>query len=238
MAGPALARTAGGMKRFYKAATAAARGAIDIDGKPARTPGRQLLVLPNQPLAEAVAAEWSAQGEDIDPRTMPLTGLANAAIDRVAPDKETFARGLAIYGESDLLCYRAESPPPLVDRQARAWDPILQWARRRYDVDFEVVSGIMHRHQPQATVDSLAQAVHSRSALELAGLSPIVTISGSLVLALALAEGAIDVDSAWKAATVDEVWQFDQWGEDNEAARALAARQRDFEAGWRFFSLL
>jgi len=226
------------MKRLYKAARAAARGAIEIDGKPARTPGRQPLVLPNQPLAEAVAEEWNAQGEEIDARTMPLTGLANAAIDRIAPDEEMFARGLAIYGESDLLCYRAESPPPLVERQARAWDPILQWARRRYDVDFEVVSGIMHRHQPQATVDLLAQAVHARSAFELAGLSPLVTISGSLVVALALAEGAIDVDSAWQAATVDEKWQTDQWGEDDEGARALAARKRDFAAGCRFLSLL
>ena len=238
MARQSLARTAGGMKRFYKAARAAARGAIEIDGKPVRTPGRRPLVLPSQPLAEAVAEEWNAQGEEIDPRTMPLTGLANAAIDRIAPDTELFARGLAIYGESDLLCYRAESPPPLVERQARAWDPILQWARRRYDVDFEVVSGIMHRHQPQATVDSLAHAVHARSVFELAGLSPLVTISGSLVVALALAEGAIDVDTAWKAATVDEKWQADQWGEDDEASRALALRQRDFEAGWRFLGLL
>lgn len=226
------------MKRFYKSARAAARGAIEIDGKPVRTPGRQPLVVPNQNLAEAVAEEWNAQGEEIDPRTMPLTGLANAAIDRIAPDTEMFARGLAIYGESDLLCYRAESPPPLVERQARAWDPILQWARRRYDVDFEVVSGIMHRHQPQATVDSLAHAVHARSVFELAGLSPLVTISGSLVVALALAEAAIDVDTAWQAATVDEKWQSDQWGEDDEAARALALRQRDFEAGWRFLGLL
>lgn len=226
------------MKRFYKAARAAAGGAIEIDGKPVRTPGRRPLVLPNQPLAEAVAEEWNVQSEEIDPRTMPLTGLANAAIDRVAPDPEIFARGLAIYGESDLLCYRAESPPLLVERQTESWDPILQWARRRYDVDFEVASGIMHRHQPKATVDRLAQAVHARSAFELAGLSPMVTISGSLVAALALAEGAIDVDTAWRAATVDEKWQSDHWGEDDEAVRALAARQRDFEAGWRFLSLL
>jgi chaperone required for assembly of F1-ATPase len=226
------------MKRFYKAARAAAFGAIEIDGKPAKTPGRQPLVLPNQKLAEAVAEEWNTQSEEIDLRTMPLTGLANAAIDRIAPDEEVFARGLAIYGESDLLCYRAESPPLLVERQAKAWDPILQWARRHYDVDFEVASGIMHRHQPQATVDRLGHAVHIRSAFELAGLSPLVTISGSLVVALALAEGAIDVDTAWKAATVDEKWQTDHWGEDDEAARTLAARQRDFEAGRRFLSLL
>ena len=226
------------MKRFYKEAIVTAEGGILLDGKPVRTPGRQRLAVPSPLLAEAIAAEWNDQSEEVDPRAMPLTGLAYAAIDRVAPDKDAFARGLAIYGESDLTCYRAESPPGLVGRQARAWDPLLQWARRRYDVDFEVASGIMHRHQPKATVDRLAYAVHARTPFELAGLSPLVTISGSLVIALALAEGAIDLDDAWSAAALDELWQAEHWGEDAEAARALAARHREFAAAHRFLTLL
>lgn len=226
------------MKRFYRHAEAAEDGAIRLDGKPVRTPARKALVLPTQALAEAVAAEWNAQGETIDPRSMPLTGLANAAIDRIAPDKDAFARGLAAYGESDLLCYRAETPPRLVERQATLWDPILAWARRRYDVDFEVASGIVHKPQPQATVDRLASAVLARATFELAALSPLVTISGSLVIALALAEGGIDLESAWAAAVLDEHWQADQWGADAEAERSLAARRAEFDAACHFLALL
>ena len=226
------------MKRFFKQASATAANGIELDGRPVRTPGRHLLAVPTLALAEAIAGEWNDQGDKIDPTTMPLTGLANAAIERIAPDRETFARGLAAYGESDLLCYRAETPDRLVERQARHWDPILAWARRRYDVDFETVCGIMHRPQAKATVDQLAQAVLARNEFELAGLSSLVTISGSLVIALALAEGAIPLDDAWQAAALDELWQAEQWGEDKEAATALAARKRDFEAGYRFIELL
>jgi chaperone required for assembly of F1-ATPase len=226
------------VKRFYRQASAAEDGAILLDGRPVRTPAQAALRLPTRALADAVVAEWNAQGERVDPRAMPLTGLANAAIDRVGADKEGFARGLAAYGETDLLCYRAETPARLVERQASAWDPILAWARRRYDVDFEVAAGIIHRPQSPATVERLAHAVHSRSAFELAALSPLVTISGSLVIALALAEGAIELDAAWAAASLDEQWQADQWGEDAEAAAALAARRRDFEAAHLFLTLL
>ena len=238
MAGPPLAHAAAAVKRFYEEARATADGGIALDGKPVRTPSRELLAVPSRALAEAIADEWNAQGDRIDPRAMPLTGLANAAIDRIAPDKDAFALGLAAYGESDLLCYRAEAPQRLVDRQAETWDPILAWARRRYDVDFEVTSGIVHKSQPKATVDRLAHAVLARSAFELAGLSPLVTISGSLVIALAMAEGAIGFDAAWAAAALDEQWQAEHWGEDADAAAALGARQRDLEAAARFLSLL
>ena len=226
------------MKRFYREARAAAGGAIELDGRPVRTPARRPLAVPRVPLAEAIAAEWNAQAKTIDPRAMPLTGLANATLDRVAPDPETFARGLAAYGESDLLCYRAEGPPRLVERQSERWDPLLAWARRRYDVDFEVTAGIVHRPQPRATVDRLAHAVHARSVFELAALSPLATISGSLVVALALAEQAIDLETAWSAAALDEQWQAEQWGQDEEAALALAARRREFEAAESFLRLL
>ncbi|HWT13620.1 MAG TPA: ATP12 family protein [Allosphingosinicella sp.] len=225
------------MKRFYKEAAVAA-GEIRLDGRPVRTPGRRPLALPTPALAEAVAAEWAAQGDKVEPRAMPLTGLANAAIDRVATDREAFARGLAAYAETDLLCYRAEGPPRLAERQSASWDPLLAWARRRYDVDFELVRGVIHRPQPSATVARLAHAVHARGPFELAGLSPLVTISGSLVTALALAEGAVALDEAWTAAMLDELWQAEQWGEDAEAVQALAARRADFEAAFRFLSLL
>lgn len=226
------------MKRFYELASVVGTGALVLDGRPVRTPGRAELIVPSRPLAEAIAAEWNAQGETIDPRRMRLTGLANAAIDRIAPDPVRFADGLAVYGESDLLCYRAESPPSLVRRQAEAWDPILAWARRRYDVDFVVTSGIVHKAQPPLTVERLAAAARARSALELAGLSPLVTIGGSLVAALALAEGALELDAAWAAVVLDETWQSETWGEDEEAARALAARRLDFDAAHRFLLLL
>jgi chaperone required for assembly of F1-ATPase len=229
------------VKRFYKEAQVASSPdgfGIELDGRPVRTPGRAPLAVPTEALAAAIADEWNAQGEKIDPRSMPLTGLANAAIDRIGSDKETFARGLAAYGESDLLCYRAEGPAPLVRRQAELWDPVLAWARRRYDVDFELVEGIIHRPQPDNTVGQLDQAVQSRSAFELAGLSPLVTVSGSLVVALALAEQAIDLEEAWAAATLDEQWQAEQWGEDSEATKALASRRADFEAAARFLAVL
>lgn len=229
------------MKRFYTRASARPAGAgweILLDDRPVITPARQPLVVPTENLAEAIAEEWNLQGDKVEPRSMPLTGLANAAIDRVAPDPAGFARTLARYGESDLLCYRAERPDALVARQAAIWDPLIAWARRRFDVDFEIVCGIIHRAQPSLTVDRLTKAVAARGAFELAALSPLVTIGGSLLVALALAEGAIGLDEAWAAATLDEAWQAEQWGKDPEAAAALAARRREFEAAFRLLRLL
>lgn len=229
------------MKRFYREAAAApAEGGVTIllDGRPVRTPARNPLVVPTEELAEAIAAEWNAQGEEIDPGAMPLTGLANAAIDRVAPDPAAFAQRLAAYGESDLLCYRSEGPHELVRRQEEQWDRLLAWARRRYDVDLETICGMMHKPQPAETVERLAGAVAARDAFRLAALSPLVTISGSLIVALALAEGEIGLEEAWAAATLDEAWQAEQWGEDPLAAKALAARRRDFDAAYLFLTLL
>jgi len=229
------------VKRFYKeaAAVAANQGwSIELDGRPIKTPARQPLAAPTRGLAEAIADEWRAQGDSIDPRSMPLTGLANAAIDRVAPDPAAFARDLARYGEGDLLCYRADHPADLVARQAESWDRLLGWARGRYDVTFEIVTGIIHRPQPPATVARLAEAVAARDAFALAGLSPLVTIGGSLVIALALAEGAIEAEPAFDAAHLDELFQAEQWGEDALALEAREARRRDFNAAARFLSLL
>jgi len=229
------------MRRFWKEVAACPDEGgwrIDLDGRPVRTPARALLTLATLGLAEAVAKEWRSVGEKVDPRAMPLTGLANAALDRVAPHQEAFAAGLARYAESDLLCYRADSPAALIERQAAAWDPLLQWARRRYDVDFAVTEGISPVDQPQATLDRLTQAVHALDPFQLAGLSPLVTVGGSLVTGLAVLEGGASVDQGWSAVSLDERWQLEQWGADAEAEQALALREADFRAGTRFLELL
>jgi chaperone required for assembly of F1-ATPase len=225
------------VKRFYQGVEAR-DGAILLDGRPVRTPARVPLVLPQPALRQAVMAEWAGQGEDILPATIPLTGLANAAIDRVAPDPATFAAGLAEYAKGDLLCYRAEGPDSLVAAQAAAWDPPLDWARTRYDIRFATTAGIVHVAQPVETIARLAAAVATRDAFALAGLSPLTTISGSLVLALMVAEGAIDSDAAFDTAHLDELWQADRWGEDALATEARAYRRRDFHAAARFIGLL
>jgi len=226
------------VRRFWKDVTVEPGNGIALDGKPVRTPGRAPLALPTPQLAEAVAAEWRTVGETIDPRAMPLTGLANAAIDRIAADPAAFAAGLAAYGESDLLYYRAEDPPELVARQEAAWDPLLEWARGRYDVHFEPTTGVMHRAQPEATITRLGEAIAALDPFRLAALSPVVTISGSLVTALALVEDAATPEAVWQAAHVDEDWQAEQWGEDTLAVQAREARRAEFDAGVRFLGLL
>ncbi|WP_118855971.1 ATP12 family chaperone protein [Sphingomonas mesophila] len=229
------------MKRFWTEVTVApADGgfAIALDGRRVRTPKRADLVVPSEGLAEAIAAEWAACGEEVDPRAMKLTGMANAAIDHVAPDPEAFAAGLAKYAESDLVCYRAEGPDALVRRQAESWDVLLDWARRRYDVDFACVAGVMHVPQPPATVARLAHAVAVLNPFQLAALSPLVTIGGSLVAALAVLEQALPAEAAWEAVSLDEQWQAEQWGADAEAAAALDARRADFLTGARMLELV
>jgi chaperone required for assembly of F1-ATPase len=229
------------MKRFWKSVDAAREDggwAIRLDERPVRTPARLPMKVPSEALAKAVAAEWRATAEDVNPRAMPLTGIANAAIDRVASDKDAFAAGLARYAEADLACYRAEGPTALVERQAASWDALLAWARRRYDVDFEVTLGLMHIAQPEATVERLGHAVAALNAFQLAGLSPLVTIGGSLIAALAVLEKAITPEQAWEAVSIDERWQLEQWGADAEAEAALANRRRDFLAATRFLELL
>jgi chaperone required for assembly of F1-ATPase len=226
------------MKRFYTQVSVTPEGGIALDGRPVRTPGRAPLIAPTPALAEAIAEEWRAQGDTIDPRSMRFTGLANAAIDRVAPDAAAFAMGLAVYGESDLLCYRAEGPRELVARQSEAWDPLLDWAARRYDIGFTVTAGVIHAAQPPATVERLASATAARGAFELAAFSPLVTISGSLVVALAVAENAVAPEDAWTSITVDERWQAEKWGADALAVQALEARRTEFLDAARFLELV
>jgi len=228
------------MKRFWKTVAIDAERGIRLDDRPVRTPGRVPLLLPTDALAHAVADEWRAigEGEEIDPRAMPLTGLGNAAIDRVGADRTLFAAGLAQYAESDLLCYRADTPADLVERQAAAWDPLLDWARSRYDVHINVATGILHRAQPEPTLTRLGEAIAARDAFELAALSPIVTIGGSLIVALALAERAATAEQLWDAITLDEEYQAERWGHDPLAEAGIAARRRDFGAGVRMLELL
>lgn len=228
------------MKRFWTEVTIADRDGLQIllDDRPVRTPGRAPLTLPTPALADALAEEWRAVDGAIDPRAMPLTGLANAAIDRIAPDVGAFVADLSRYAESDLLCYRADGPAPLIERQAAAWDPPLDWARRRYDIHFETTAGVMHVAQPAATVSRLGEAVAARSPFELAPLSILTTITGSLVLGLALAERAFDAEQVWAAAQVDEDWQREQWGDDTLATQSRDAKRREYDAAARFLVML
>ena len=229
------------MKRFWKEVEiqpADGGWSIRLDGRPLRTPARAELIVPMEALAHAIAQEWRGVEGEIDPRAMPLTGLANAAIDRVAPERLAFAGGLARYAEADLACYRAEWPPELVQRQADAWDKLLAWARRRYDVDFCATSGLMHVPQPQATIERLAHAVSALDPFRLAGLSPLVTTGGSLIAGLAVLEKAMSADEAWGAVSIEDRWQLEQWGSDTEAEAALENRRCDFMAGARFLELL
>jgi chaperone required for assembly of F1-ATPase len=229
------------VKRFWKDVSvepASPGWTIELDQRQVKTPARAALIVPTETLAEAIGDEWRVIEADIDPRAMPLTGLANAAIDRVAPDRQAFANGLARYAEADLACYRAEGPRALVDRQQEHWDKLLGWARRRYDVDFVTTSGLTHVAQPVATVERLSHAVAAVDPFRLAGVSPLVTIGGSLIAALAVLEKAMAPDKAWEAVSVDEQWQLEQWGSDEEAEAALENRRRDFMAAARFLNLV
>lgn len=229
------------MKRFWRDVRPVDTGngwRIELDGRPIRTPARALLLVPTPALAEGIADEWSDCGDVVDPRAMPCTGLANAAIDRVGPDPDAFAAELARYGGSDLLCYRADAPDGLAERQARAWDPLLKWAQRRFDVEFRVTTGVTPVDQPEQTLQRLSSALRNLDHFELAGLSPLVTIGGSLIAALAIVESPASAGAIWTALTIDEQWQFERWGTDPEAERVLAARREEFLAAARFLQLL
>jgi chaperone required for assembly of F1-ATPase len=226
------------MKRFYQEVSVSAERGILLDTRAVRTPRKALLTLPTHALVQAIAEEWRAQEIEIKPETMRLNGLANAAIDLIAPDPQAYAAGLAVYAESDLLCYRADDPPELVARQLTAWEPLLTWAQARYDVAFTRISGIMHKPQPAETITRLGTAIGARGAFELAALSHIVTISGSLIIALAVLERQIEADAAFDVAHLDELYQAEQWGEDWMAADARALRRTDFVSACHFLRLL
>jgi chaperone required for assembly of F1-ATPase len=221
-------------RRFYREAQAVEEeGAfrLRLDGKPARTPARNPLAVPSRRLAAALAEEWSRQAERIDPATMPVTRLANSAIDGVAPRMEAVRADLVSYADSDLLCYRAGEPQGLAERQARHWDPVLAWAERRLGGHFVLAEGLMHVPQPAETLGAFAAALgRFDEPFALAALHVATTLTGSALLALALAEGETGVAKAWQAAHVDEDWNMQLWGEDAEALNRRAARFEEFRA--------
>ena len=226
------------MRRFWKRADATAEGGVTLDGRPVRTPARAELIAPTAALAEAIAGEWNAAGETVDPRAMPLTGFANAAIDRIAPNPHAFAAPLAAYAEADVIAYRADDPPALVAAEAAAWDPWVEWARRRLDIGMVVTSGVVHAPQPPGTAARVAAMLEALGPFKLAAADPLVRITGSAVLALAVLLGDLDADGAFDAGHADELWQVSQWGEDAEAERAREARRTALRDAARFLSLL
>jgi chaperone required for assembly of F1-ATPase len=223
------------VKRFYKEVEVTADLGIALDGRLVKTPARAALILPNVALAAALAEEWKGQGEEIDPRSMPLTGLSNAAIDRADPD---MAATLARYVETELLCYRAEEPFDLVARQNQDWNPVLGWAQQNYGVEFTLARGIMHVPQPAETLAKFADIMSGFDRFTLAALNPLVTIAGSLVIALAVEDGAMEADAAFNIAHLDELWQIEQWGEDDLARQMREAHRADFLNAARFLALL
>jgi chaperone required for assembly of F1-ATPase len=233
-------------KRFYERAhVAAGEGgfAVLLDGKPVKTPARRMLAAPAQPLAEILAREWNAQEQVIDPARMPLTRLANAVIDAVADRVAAVADEVAKYLGSDLLCYRADAPPGLVARQAQHWDPVLSWAHEALGARFVLVEGVVYAAQPAEALAAARAAIppdpnNVKDIWRLGAVASIATMTGSALLALALAHGGLDSDAAWAAAHVDEDWQLEHWGSDDEAKARRAFRQAEFEAAAKVLTLV
>ena len=219
-------------RRFYETAATAAVAdgyAVRLDDKPIRTPARRMLAAPTLALAEAIAAEWQAQKDVIDPAKMPLTRLANAIIDGVVDAPQPVAAEIAKYLASDLLLYRAGAPPGLVERQAHHWDPILAWARQALGADFKLGEGVVHVAQPEAAL-AAARAAIPLEPWRLGAVHAMTTLTGSALIALAMARGALSADAAWQAAHVDEDWNMTQWGRDDMAMARRDFRLAEFQA--------
>ncbi|WP_438277495.1 ATP12 family chaperone protein [Nitrobacter sp.] len=223
---------AGQRKRFYAFANVSETPdgfAILLDGKPVRTPSRNVLAAPSQEIAEMIAAEWQAQGDVIDPMTMPVTRLANSVIDGVTGRVEAVVEDIARYFETDLLFYRAGHPEALVAREAAHWDPVLFWAAETLGAHFILTEGIVHIRQPDPAIAAARAALPSGS-WAVGALHVVTTLTGSALLALALMFGRLDADEVWAAAHVNEDWNSEQWGADEEAEARQAARRSDFRA--------
>jgi chaperone required for assembly of F1-ATPase len=228
------------IKRFYKdATTAAVEGgfAVQLDGRGVKTPATKALVLPTQPLAEAVAAEWRAQGEQVQPHSMPLTQLASTALDRVGPEREAIIGQLMGYAATDLLCYRVDSPADLVLRQTATWQPLLDWASLELDAPLKITATLLAVEQPADALAALRRRLDSYDVWRLTVVQAATAATGSLVLALALGEGRLTGAEVFQASQLDETYQIEQWGEDYEAADRRAALQRDIEAAERLSAL-
>ena len=239
--GAAKAGKASLPKRFYKtvAVTDEAAGtSLQLDGKPVRTPGKAPLALPTRALAEAVAQEWRAQGDRVDPATMPLTRLANSAIDGVTGREGAVIDDIMAHAGSDLICYRAQGPRGLSEAQATHWDPVLAWAREALGAPLFLSQGIVHVAQPDGSLGRIRDKLEDRDPFSLAALHVMTALTGSALLALAVALGRLSPEQAWKAAHVDEDFQISQWGEDEEAKTRRDNRWRDFAAAAKFEQLL
>jgi chaperone required for assembly of F1-ATPase len=221
-------------QRFYRLAELARRPegfALLLDGRPARTPARRLLAVPSRPVAEAMAAEWNAQRDDIDPARMPVTRLVNSALDGVANRPDAVAEDAARYARCDLICYRADAPQRLVDRQNARWDPVLDWTQGEWDARFITSRGVVYAPQPAASIEAIRRAVaRTESPLALAGLHAMTTLTGSVLLALAVTHRHLSAGEAWSAAHVDEDFQAEIWGADDEALQRRASRWAEMQA--------
>ncbi|HET6390615.1 ATP12 family chaperone protein [Hyphomicrobium sp.] len=226
-------------KRFYKEVSVGdgAPFQVLLDGRQIKTPKKRPLALPTHALAEAIAEEWQAQVDVIDPSKMPITRFANTAIDAVADTIDAVAADITAFAGSDLVCYRAEAPQQLVESQAEHWDPIVAWANETLDAQFRVVPGVMHVAQPEEALALFANAL-PRDAFSLSALHVITTLTGSALIALALFRQWLSPDAAWKAAHVDEDYQISVWGEDAEANARRRGRRTEFDAANRFLTLL
>lgn len=227
-------------RRFYTTALAAPADAghgVFLDGKPVRTPGRNLLVFPTQAAAELAAAEFAAQGEHIDPATMPATRLANSIVDGVAGNEAAVRDDIAAFAASDLVCYRAAAPRELAALEERHWGPVVEWLRDAHGVNFVLAQGVMHVSQPPEALAAFAQLLDAfPGAFAIGSLHAVTTLTGSAAIALAFAHGVLDADAAWSAANVDEDWNARQWGEDAEAADRRARRQSEMWAACDLFT--
>jgi chaperone required for assembly of F1-ATPase len=221
-------------KRFYESVSVFAQEAgfaVHLDGKPVRTPGKALLALPTEASAQLVAAEFAAQVKVIDPTTMPVLRLVNTALDGVAADPQAVLEDILRFAASDMLCYRADAPPGLVERQNEHWDPVLDWVQVAFSARFNLAEGVVHVEQPRESIAILgAHLARNADPLRLAALHVMTSLTGSALLALALDSEELDVDRAWQAAHVDEDWQIEHWGQDAEATARRAQRKRDFTA--------
>ncbi len=228
------------IKRFWSSVSvvpAETGYTITLDDKPVRTPAKARLIVPTRGLAQFIAAEWEAQTGKVDPATMPATRTANSAIDKVIPQKDDVAAMLAAYGGSDLLCYRADNPAALVARQSAAWDPLLDWTHARYGARLATGPGVMPVPQDAKSLELLAAEVIRQDAFQLAAFHDLVALSGSLILALSVVEGARSPSEAWDISRLDETWQEEQWGNDEEATEAAAVKRAAFLHAARFHAL-
>lgn len=225
-------------KRFYEDATVQSDDggfSVRLDGRPIRTPGKSPIVMPSEAMAERVAAEWLAQDDVIDPRTMPWTRSVNSAIDKVATQRAEVADHLVSYVGTDLLCYRADGPQALVDRQAAAWDPILSWLTQRYDVKLKTTAGVMPVEQAPDVAARMMTVMESMTDFQMTGFYELVTLSGSFTLALAAVGDQQPIESLWEISRIDESWQIEQWGADEEAEEAAELKRAAFLHADAFF---